>query len=152
MYVGTNSCEEKLCAHPFPHKRGQRWLQKPSGMSDTTRQLPSALIYACAPWSTGVPVPSWVSWAPQPIRWVNGSAPSDVCASPADKLPHQSVPWHGPLFQLSPFWHLVISHAGRLELLPSCQLPLVSQPCLTMPAGTVLGAEFASGTKWEFHV
>lgn len=153
MYVGTNSCEE-LCSHPFPHERGQRELQKPSGMSDTMRQLTSALIYACGPWSIGFPVPRWVSWAPQLIRWVNGSALSDVCPPPADKLPHQSslagYLGHRPLFQLSPFWHLVFSHAGSLGLLPSCRLPLVSQPCLTVTAGTVLGAKFASGTKWEF--
>lgn len=53
----------------------------------------------------------------------------------------------GPLSQRSPFWHLVIPHAGGLGLLPSCLLPLVRQPCLTVPAGTVLGAEFSSGTK-----
>lgn len=71
MYIGTHSCEEQLCAHSFPHKEGQRGLWKPSGTSETTRERTNALIYACAPWSVGFPIPGWVSWAPQLIWQVN---------------------------------------------------------------------------------
>lgn len=82
------------------------------------------------------------------------------CPSPADKVRHFLLPHpegllagclgQGPLSLRSPFWHLVIPHAGKLGLLPSCLLPSVSQPCVTVPAGTASGAECASGTKWEF--